>query len=111
MATASRPSVGPAHPELLARLEAWSIDPPGAPSPFARTLAHDQGWSAARTARVIGEYRRFLYLAVTAGHPVCPPEAIDQAWHQHLLDTRAYWLEFCPDVLGQPLHQSPSQGR
>ena len=57
-----------------------------------------------------GEYRRFLFLAMEAGHGVCPSPAVDQAWHQHLLDTRRYWEQFCPEVLGSPLHHSPSQG-
>jgi hypothetical protein len=117
MATAAPPSSVWTRPDRLgrpdvrARLEAWTVDPPEAPFSFARQLAHDQGWSAGHTARVITEYRRFLSLAVAASHPVCPPWAIDQAWHQHLLDTPAYWLDFCPKVLGQPLHHVPSQGR
>jgi hypothetical protein len=40
---------------------------------------------------VLGEYRRFLFLAMEAGHPVSPSRAVDLAWHQHLLDTRSYW--------------------
>jgi hypothetical protein len=59
---------------------------------------------------VLGEYRRFLFLAMEAGHPVSPSRAVDLAWHQHLLDTRSYWQEFCPRVLGQPLHHTPSRG-
>jgi len=59
---------------------------------------------------VLGEYRRFLFLAIAAGHPVSPSKAVDQAWHQHLLDTRNYWQEFCPRVLGRPLHHTPSRG-
>ncbi|MFM1798703.1 MAG: hypothetical protein RLZZ117_981 [Cyanobacteriota bacterium] len=35
---------------------------------------------------------------------------MDQAWHLHLLDSRAYWEEFCSRVLGQPLHHSPAKG-
>ncbi|MFN7895442.1 MAG: hypothetical protein ACK535_03795 [Cyanobacteriota bacterium] len=38
----------------------------------------------------------FLFLAVEAGHPVSPSRPVDLAWHQHLLDTRRYWQEFCP---------------
>ena len=99
------------HPDLLARLQSWCPDPPTARVTFVQQLARDNGWSVDHACRVVVEYRRFLYLAVTAGHLVCPSEAIDQAWHQHLLDTRAYWEEFCPRVLGQPLHHAPSKGR
>jgi hypothetical protein len=64
----------------------------------------------AKSERVLGEYRRFLFLAMAAGHPVSPSRAVALAWHQHLLDTRSYWQEFCPRVLGQPLHHTPSRG-
>jgi hypothetical protein len=60
-----------ARPDLLQRLQAWCFDPPGAGLSFAEKLARDQGWSRARAERIVGEYRRFLYLAVAAGHPVC----------------------------------------
>ena len=56
------------------------------------------------------EYRRFLYLAVRAGHPVTPSDAVDQAWHLHLCYTRSYWEELCGEVLGQPLHHGPTKG-
>ncbi|MFN7741158.1 MAG: glycine-rich domain-containing protein [Cyanobacteriota bacterium] len=59
---------------------------------------------------MLGEYRRFLFLAMQAGHPVSPSRPVDLAWHQHLLDTRSYWQEFCPRVLGRPLHHTPSRG-
>ncbi|MFM7642766.1 MAG: glycine-rich domain-containing protein [Cyanobium sp.] len=100
-----------ARPDLHGRLQAWCLDPPGSELTFAGKLARENLWTSDHAARVIAEYRRFLYQAVAAGHPVCPPDAIDQAWHQHLLDTRGYWDEFCPQVLGQALHHSPSKGR
>jgi hypothetical protein len=98
------------NPELLERLQAWSLDQPEGKVGFARKLAQENGWSAPYATRVVAEYRRFLYLAVTAGHPVCPSDPVDQAWHQHLLETRSYWQEFCPKVLGEPLHHTPSRG-
>jgi uncharacterized protein (TIGR04222 family) len=109
--TAPQPTVSLARPDLQKRLREWSLDPPDARLSFAGTLARENGWSARHAERVIAEYRRFLYLAVAAGHPVCPSDAVDQAWHQHLLDSQGYWQEFCPRVLRQPLHHSPSRGR
>jgi len=100
-----------AQPDLHERLQSWSLDPPGASLLFARKLARDNGWSDSYAARVITEYRRFLYLAAMAGHPVCPSDAVDQAWHQHMLDSQGYWRDFCPHVLGQPLHHRPSTGQ
>ncbi|MCE2838867.1 MAG: hypothetical protein LW834_18260, partial [Cyanobium sp. 49614_E6] len=96
--------------DLYLRLQNYCFDAPGGAITFAAKLACEQGWSAAKSERVLGEYRRFLFLAIAAGHPVSPSKAVDQAWHQHLLDTRSYWQEFCPRVLGQPLHHTPSRG-
>lgn len=59
---------------------------------------------------MIREYKRFCYLAVTAGHEVTPSDAVDQAWHLHLAYTRDYWERFCPEVLGMPLHHGPTKG-
>ncbi len=78
--------------------------------PFEARLARENGWSRAYTQRVIVEYKRFLYLAMTAGHVVTPSEDVDQAWHMHLTYTRSYWERLCRDLLGRPLHHSPTQG-
>jgi len=90
------------HP-LWQRLQLYQIGPSDAALPFVQRLARENGWSAAHAARVIEEYRRFCFLAVTAGHPVTPSDAVDQVWHLHLTYSRDYWERFCPDVLGQPL--------
>jgi hypothetical protein len=96
--------------ELYFRLQRYCFDAPESTIAFAAKLACEQGWSAAKSERVLGEYRRFLFLAMEAGHPVSPSRAVDLAWHQHLLDTRSYWQEFCPGVMGRPLHHTPSRG-
>ncbi len=103
-----------AHP-LWAGLERFAFDAgaPDRPPPlrtFARRLAAKQGWSAPFAARVVDEYRRFLFLAVAAGRPVCPSEEVDEAWHLHLTDTRSYWHDLCAGVLGTPLHHDASRG-
>ena len=59
---------------------------------------------------MIGEYKRFCFLAATAGHPVTPSDAVDQAWHLHLTYSRDYWERFCPEILGRPLHHGPTEG-
>lgn len=84
----------------------------GAPPslPFRARLARENGWRAGYAARVVEEYRRFLFLAAVSGHPVTPSEAVDQAWHLHLCYTRAYWDGLCGDVLGFRLHHGPTRG-
>ena len=41
---------------------------------------------------------------------VSPSDQVDQVWHLHLLFSDAYWNDFCPRVLGRPLHHHPTKG-
>ena len=77
---------------------------------FAQRLGRDNGWSEEYAVRVVTEYKRFVYLAVTLEHPVTPSDQVDQAWHLHLAYTRDYWDVFCPQVLSRSLHHDPTQG-
>ncbi len=96
---------------LLARLEGFELDEPGAVLPFTARLARENGWTSARAGRVVREYKRFLFLSAAAGHPVSPPEDVDQAWHLHMVYTRSYWDRLCGEILGKPLHHEPTSGR
>jgi len=97
------------HPVWQA-LESYQIGPADAALSFAARLARENRWSLDFAERVIGEYKRFCFLAVTAGHEVTPSDAVDQAWHLHLTYSRDYWQRFCPDVLGTELHHGPTAG-
>ena len=97
-------------PGLRERVETFALDQPGAALPFTSRLAREQGWTHVFAARVVTEYKRFVILAVTAGHPVSPAEAVDQAWHLHLVYTKSYWQDLCRDILGQDLHHEPTTG-
>lgn len=102
--------MSPEQQALWERLEAFDFDLGAQGFSFTQRLAREQGWTAAETQRVLREYRRFLFLAFQAGHPVSPSEAVDQAWHLHLVYTRSYWERLCRDVLGGPFHHEPSVG-
>ncbi|GMU83926.1 MAG: hypothetical protein AMXMBFR47_37960 [Planctomycetota bacterium] len=97
-------------PALLDRIMSFDIDGGPATLGFDRRLARECNWPLNYARRVIGEYRRFLYLAMTAGHPVTPSDEVDQAWHLHLVYTRSYWERLCRDVLPRPLHHEPTRG-
>lgn len=100
-----------AFDELLwQKLEAFPLDDPDAALKFSERLASENGWSTAKTRRVIFEYRRFLYLCARAGHPVTPSDEVDQAWHLHLCYTDSYWNRLCSDLLAFPLHHGPTAG-
>jgi uncharacterized protein (TIGR04222 family) len=95
---------------LWSQLDAFQFDEPDARLTFRRRLARENRWSAEYTERVVGEYKRFVFLAMTAGTPMCPSDAVDQVWHMHLTYTRNYWDAFCGGVLGRPLHHGPTRG-
>lgn len=97
--------------DLLVRIEAFDVDGPDPPAQrFAARLAREHGWPRDFADRAVREYKRFVYLAMTAGEPVCPSEQVDAVWHQHLTYTRSYWKRFCGEVLGKPLHHDPTRG-
>lgn len=95
---------------LWHRLAAHEIGPANAALSFAARLAWENRWTFDYAQRVIGEYKRFCYLALTAGHEVTPSDQVDQAWHLHLTYSRDYWEVFCPQVLGETLHHGPTAG-
>jgi hypothetical protein len=96
--------------ELLVRLESFELDEPAAAFPFSARLARENGWSRSFARRVVAEYKRFVWLAMRAGHPVTPSEEVDEAWHLHLCYTRSYWDRMCGEILGKPLHHGPTEG-
>lgn len=99
---------------VWSKLQQYRIDEPvdGRPPAFAfeKRLARENGWSIAYATRVVEEYKRFLYLALFGGHPVCPSDEVDQCWHMHMTFTRSYWDRLCKHVLGMPIHHDPSRG-
>lgn len=96
--------------ELLARIEGFNLDSPPSKLAFSRRLSRENDWEHAYTLRVITEYKRFAFLAMAAGHPVTPSDAVDQAWHLHMIYTESYWKDFCGKTLGKPLHHGPTKG-
>lgn len=127
------------NPELWNRIEAFEVDDPlpaakanggaisaaGPRLSFAARLAREGGWSLPFAERVVGEYKRFVYLAMVAGHPVTPSEHVDAAWHLHMVYARSYWERLCGvplcaagdprasevrGVLPRPLVHGPTRG-
>jgi uncharacterized protein (TIGR04222 family) len=99
-----------AFQDLRARVEAYAFDHPGDVLTFAERLRREYRWSARLAERALREYRRFAFLAAVSGHRVTPSPIVDKVWHFHLTDTRRYWEEFCPHILGRPFHHDPSRG-
>ncbi len=95
---------------LWDRIASFSIDEGDEALTFPRRLARENGWTTAYANRAIEEYKRFMFLAVVAGHPVTPSDQVDQVWHLHLTYTQSYWDRFCGQVLNKPIHHGPTKG-
>jgi hypothetical protein len=100
----------PAQHERWAKIRAFEIGDPSWALSFEARLARENAWDRAFAARVVAEYKRFVFLMVEAGHPVTPSDEVDQAWHLHMVYTRSYWDEMCTGLLGRPLHHGPTKG-
>lgn len=96
--------------ELWGRINSFLFDDPTASFSFTQRLARENHWSLPFATRVVEEYKRFIFLAVTCDHVVSPSDEVDQAWHLHLVYTRSYWDEFCGEILGRPIHHGPTKG-
>jgi hypothetical protein len=96
--------------DLWQKIESFELDDLGSDFKFSDRLARENAWSTDYALRTINEYKKFLFLAAEAGHPVTPPVAIDHVWHLHLCYTRNYWHDLCQDTLGFPLHHGPTKG-
>ena len=79
-------------------------------SKVKRKLRNRDGWSADDVAEGEQLYRK--YLALILAYPdrrLSPSRIMDEFWHAHILDTKAYTAD-CERVLGRYLHHVPSDG-
>ena len=69
-----------------------------------------EGFTPQRLAQAEMDYRRFLHLHLQyPGLEIVPTKLIDEVWHQHILDTRAYARD-CENMFGEFLHHYPYFG-
>jgi hypothetical protein len=73
-------------------------------------LVTEQGWTPEYCSEVEDLYRKFLALNIRyPGQTICPTGPIDEFWHAHILDTRAYAAD-CERLFGGMLHHFPYFG-
>jgi hypothetical protein len=94
---------------LWRRLQGHSFEE-GKGLSFAQRLARERRWTVGFARGAIGEYRKFCFLAVTAGEACTPSVEVDEVWHLHLIYSRDYWDVWCGQVLGIKLHHDPTPG-
>lgn len=96
----------PSLEESLARIAALDLEA----VKFKLVREHPHEWNATRADAAEIIYKRFLQLCVM--HPeqcIVPTADVDDMWHQHILDTRAYARD-CEHALGFFLHHWPYAG-
>jgi hypothetical protein len=75
-----------------------------------RKLGDEKGWSPEYQSEVEGLYRQFLALnMIYPDRKICPTGPVDEFWHAHILDTRAY-VRDCELLFGSFLHHFPYFG-
>jgi len=79
-------------------------------SMLKRKIVEEQGWTPEYYNAVEDLYRKFLALNLRyPDRKVCPTGPIDDFWHAHILDTRAYAAD-CEFLFGAMLHHFPYFG-
>lgn len=79
-------------------------------SMLRRKLTEERGWTREYCDEVEDLYRKFLALNVRyRDKKICPTGPIDDFWHAHILDTRAYFAD-CDLLFGEYLHHFPYFG-
>lgn len=73
-------------------------------------LVGEMGWTVETTEEAEALYRRFLALNLRyPDRKICPTGPVDEFWHAHILDTRAY-AQDCDALFGGMLHHFPYFG-
>lgn len=86
-----------------------NIDDENSAFSFSDRLAKENNWTKEFAKKAIFEYKKFVFLAKHAGHPVTPSLEVDEVWHLHLIYTRSYWDDMCKAIDFQ-LHHGPTKG-
>ncbi len=90
---------------LWLKLSSMNLQGAQAMAPYVQMMQKQMGWSTGMAAKVIEEYRKFLFLAMRAGHQVIPPGALSDVWMSHMQNAQNFWEQF-----GQVLEDKPAPG-
>ena len=69
----------------------------------------EMAWNPAQLESAELEYKRYLHLCLKEGKGIVPNQIMDETWHYHILDTRAYSKD-TEEVFGFYLHHFPYFG-
>lgn len=80
-------------------------------APLMDMMQKQMGQSSETAQRVIEEYRKFLFLAMRAGHQVIPPGPVNDAWMMHLQNAQNYWENLGQMIAERPMAQGSGAGQ
>lgn len=89
---------------LWHRLEGYSFHERPLTRSLIDRLRDETGHSVDTCYILIEEYRRFMYLVGSTGETLAPSPIVDMVWRLHMADTKAYFDDFCPRVIGRTIH-------
>lgn len=72
-------------------------------APTMKMIEQQMGTSAEMGQRVVEEYRKFLFLAMRAGHQVIPPGVINDVWMTYMQNAQNYWENLGKMITERPL--------
>ena len=103
-------NIAPEYIEQWEKIIRFQVDEGDPEYAFTDRLALENGWPLEYTLRVFYEYKKFIFLLCIQSESLTPSDAVDQAWHLHLIYTRSYWDRWCENILNKRIHHGPTQG-
>lgn len=74
-------------------------------APMMKLVEQQMGANVEMAQRIIEEYRKFLFLAMRAGHQVIPPGVINDVWMMHIQNAQNYWENLSQMITERPTAQ------
>lgn len=89
---------------LWHRLEGYSFHERPLTRSLIDRLEEETGHSVDTCYILVEEYRRFMYLVGSTGETLAPSPIVDVVWKLHVEDSKAYFDDFCPRIIGRTIH-------
>lgn len=89
---------------LWHRLEGYSFHERPLTRSLVDRLEEETGHTVDVCYILVEEYRRFMYLVGSTGETLAPSPIVDVVWKLHVEDSKAYFEDFCPRVIGRTIH-------
>ena len=90
--------------QLWHRLEGYSFHERPLTRSLVDRLEEETGHSVDVCYILVEEYRRFMYLVGSTGETLAPSPIVNVVWQMHAEDTKAYFEDFCPRVIGRTIY-------